>query len=179
MYIHKVKWQKYILKNIREMVLSWAKLIGQNLYHTIRWGWDWMGVGVIQRTKPMVCALALILFTFWMSLKNMIVYKTKQNCPIRKLNNALICKLLIVVTMKFTVKYSLLSGIVCAGGFTGSLPRELQCYSWQGHSDLAVWHQIFVFLQRSEMSVGLPGCFFVSGLLRSLTLCGPVHLSAF
>lgn len=75
-----------------------------------------MGEGVIQRTKPMVCALALILFTFWMSLKNMIVYKTKQNCPIRKLTNALICKLLIVVTMKFTVKYSLLSGIVCAGG---------------------------------------------------------------
>lgn len=139
---------------------------------------DW-GEGGYQRTKSMVCAIALILFTFWMSLENMIVYKTKQNCPIRKLTNALICKLLIVVTMKFTVKYSLLSGIGCAGGFTGSLPRELQCYSWQGRSDLAVWHQIFVFLQRLEMSVGLPGCSFVSGLQRSLTLCGLVHLSAF
>lgn len=51
MYIHKVKWQKYIKKNIREMVLSWAKLIGQNLYHTIRWGWDWMGVGGYSKNK--------------------------------------------------------------------------------------------------------------------------------
>lgn len=146
----------------------------------MRMGMDW-GEGGGIRTKPMVCAFALILFTFWMSLENMIVYKTKQNCSIRKLTNALICKLLIVVTMKFTVKYSLISGIIiiCAGGFTGSLPRELQCYSWQGHSDLAVWHQIFVFLQRSEKSVGLPGCSFVSGLQRSLTLCGLVRLSAF
>lgn len=92
-----------------------------------------MGLGVIQRTKPMVCALALILFTFWMSLKNMIVYKTKQNCPIRKLTNALICKLLIVVTMKLSnILYSVASFVLVAllvpfpGSYNVILGRDVQ-----------------------------------------------------
>lgn len=33
------------------MVLSWAKLIGQNLYHTIRWGWEWIGGGRGDKNK--------------------------------------------------------------------------------------------------------------------------------